>query len=1776
MTDGVYAAVDGTTVHPSQPVRSYATLVDLLRSQSARLSEKPIYRFLLDGETEEAVMSYADLDLRARAVGALLQQQGATGQRVLLLYPPGLEYIAAFFGCLYAGAVAVPAYPPNPMRLERTLPRLKAIVSDAAPTIALTTEPILMVAGMLAEQAPEFADVRWFATDTVSDDEADHWREPAIDADTLAFLQYTSGSTSTPKGVMLSHGNLLHNSEVIQQGFGSHEGSRGVFWLPFYHDMGLIGGLLQPIYCGGTSMLMSPVDFMQRPIRWLQAISRFKATISGGPNFAYDLCVRKVTPEQLAELDLSSWEVAFNGAEPIRADSLQRFADTFAPAGFRRSSFYPCYGLAEATLMVSGVVPNSGPQIAHVVAEPLTQGAVVTDALLPHHTLVGSGPARQQVAIVHPDTLRRCGDAQVGEIWVASGSVAQGYWNQPEATVRNFHARIADAPEEGPFLRTGDMGFLHDGELFVTGRIKDLIIIRGRNHYPQDIELTVEQSHPALRQGAGAAVSVDVDGEERLVVVQEVERQHRNADVEEVADAIRQAVAARHELHVYAVVLLRHGSIPKTSSGKIQRHASKAGFLDGSLETIGTSQHDAPADLPPALDRETLLATAEAERPALLVGYVQAQIARALRTPTHQISADRPISTLGLDSLMAVELQHTLESELGVVLSMVDFLQDSTIAELAAQMAPQIGAAPQHSASAAPQTTFPLSPGQRALWFLHQLAPQSAAYNIPTAVQVRGPVDVPALHRSLQRLSERHPALRTTFHLEDGLPVQHVHDHVDVAFARHDASAWSSDDVLAWLQDAAQQPFDLAKGPLVRYDLLTSADDEHVLLVTFHHIISDLWSLMVLTQELRAIYPAERDGTDAALPAPHRYSDYVHWQAELLQGTAGERLWQHWQEHLRGVPTALDLPLDRPRPPVQTYHGAVHQFAFDATLTRKIKALAELHGATLYTVLLAAFEALLFRVSGQDTFLIGTPTAGRSRAEFARTAGYFVNSVVLQAGCAGQPSFAELVRRTRQETLTAFAHQELPFVTLVERLQHQRDLSRSPLFQVMFALQKAQGDADVTAFAVGAEGRPIDVGGLSFAPLPLPQRFAQFDLSLAMGETADGLAATLEYNTDLFDGETAARMARQLHTLLSAALAAPEQPITDLPLMSEGEREQVLHGWNNTAVPLPAAENIHGLIATQAYYTPDALAVVAGAEQISYGELERRATTLAHLLVARGVAAETPVAICAERSVELLVGILAVLKAGGAYVPLDPTYPADRLAYILGQTGAPLLLTQTALAPTLPASGAETVLLDGEYAAAPAPLPAVARDQTACIIYTSGSTGQPKGVTITHRGLLNLVTSFARSYAPTTDDRMLPLTALASASFLGEILPPLCAGSAVVLPTATEMLDFEALYRLIRQQRVTMLSSVPSLLARLNARAADLPALRLILSGGEGLTLHDIDQLVKTTTIANGYGLTETTVCSTFAHIDAEHPASGNYLSIGRPLINTQAYLLDDAGKPVPVGIPGELYIGGEGLARGYLGDAALTAARFVPSPFAEGQRLYRTGDRARWLPDGQIAYLGRADHQIKIRGFRIEPGEIEAVLGSHPAIREAAVIAREDTPGDKRLVAYVVPQDAASAPAPAQISGYVRERLPAPMVPSAVVLLDALPLTSNGKVDVRALPAPATEQPDATFLAPQSDIERTIATVWQQVLGREHVGIHDNFFDIGGHSLLLVQVHTRLQQTYSQLTLVDLFRHPTISTLAAHLNPAQTEAPSFAEFEQRAQKQKAFRDRRKELAKGR
>ncbi|WP_067777339.1 non-ribosomal peptide synthetase [Nostoc sp. NIES-3756] len=1771
--------------HLEEMVCNCLTVVELLRYRSVEQAKDEAFTFLHDGEAATTTLTYQELDRQSRVIASQLQALGLSGERALLLYPPTLDYLPAFFGCLYAGVVAVPAYPP---RNARNTPRILAILKDAQAAVVLTTTAILDQLKSLLADKFNVNNIIWLTTDNLTPGIEKAWQEPLINTDTLAFLQYTSGSTGTPKGVMLTHGNLLHNAEVTRQYMEHSPSSKFVTWLPVYHDMGLIGGVLQPVYASFPCIMMPPVSFLQRPYRWLQAISRYKGTTSGAPNFAYELCIEKITPEQRSTLDLSSWNVAFNGAEPIRDDTLEKFAATFAECGFRPEAFYPCYGMAEATLMISGGIKSALVNKLSLQKSALERNSAM-DAVSDADNsikLVGCGRSvpQQRVVIANPETLMRAQDREVGEIWVSGPSIGKGYWHRQAETEQTFQAFLQDTGE-GPFLRTGDLGFLDKGEVYITGRAKDLVIIRGRNLYPQDIEITAERSHPSLRASSNAAFCIEVDKQEQLVLVQELEFRAK-PNLAEVTEAIRQAVAEEHEVQVYGVILIKPGTIPKTSSGKIQRRATKAEFLAGELQIVNSSINEITNYIETEnnlqLNRAIILSLTPREAQPLLESYLVEQVARVLKIIPSQINIQQPVSSLGLDSLRVFELKNRIENHIEVAVSVADFFEGLSIQGLATKIIAEIsaGSASLVMAKVDKSTDYhPLSFSQQGLWFIHQLTPDTYAYNIPIVINLTGQLKVAALTQSLKEIIQRHEVLRTNFVLVDGEPVQVINPTVNFSLPIEDLRGLSEDEATVTGQrliaELAQHQFDLAGQSLLRTLLLRLTDNEYKLLVTFHHIVADGWSVGVFIRELAALYEAFADGKPSPLPElPIQYVDFAYWQRKYLHPERRETLLIYWKQQLSGKLPILDLPCDYARSPRQTFNGAKVQLALPKHLTDSLKQLSHQEGATLFMTLLAAFKTLLYRYTGQTDILVGSPVASRNSVEVESLIGLFVNVLVLRTDLSEQPSFRKLLTRVKSTALEAYVHQDLPFDKLVGELQPERDLSHNPLFQVMFVLQNV----------------PIPTPQLSDISLTFTEvdnGSAKFDLTLFMEDREQGLVATLEYDTDLFNADTIQRMLGHFSTLLEGIISSPDQCIAELPLLTAAEKQQLLIEFNNTKTNYPADKCLHQLFEAQVEKTPDAVAAVFENEQLTYHQLNQRVNQLAHYLQKLGVQPEVPVGICIERSITMLIGLLGILKAGGAYIPLDPTYPQERLAFMLEDVQAPILLTQKHLLESLPNHRAKVVCLEQDWQeiaqeSRENPVNSLIPDNLAYIIYTSGSTGKPKGTLIHHRGLVNYLAWCSQAYTVHQGEGAAVHSSMSFDMTITGLFSPLLVGNKVELLPEHQGLESLA-NALQNKSNYSLVKITPAQLLLLSQQLSSIEAkgkTNAFIIGGENLSKDSIAfwrNFAPDTILVNEYGPTETVVGCCIYQVPQGEINSAS-VPIGKPIANTQLYVLNQYYQPVPIGVSGELYIGGVGVGRGYLNRPELTAEKFVPNPFSEEPeaRLYKTGDLVRFRADGNLEFLGRIDHQVKVRGYRIELEEIEALLRQYPEIQDTIVLMREDIPGEQRLVVYYVAKTDAAITI-SNLRNFLKEKLPDYMIPSAFLPMQALPLTSNGKVDRRALPIPDSDRPDLqeVYEAPRSEIERAIAIIWQNVLHLEKVGINDNFFDLGGNSLLMVQANQKLREVLEfNISLVEMFQYPTIKSLTNYLNLSSKETSAFEYLNNRVQKQREALNRQKMLMK--
>ena len=1036
---------------------------------------------------------------------------------------------------------------------------------------------------------------------------------------------------------------------------------------------------------------------------------------------------------------------------------------------------------------------------------------------------------------------------------------------------------------------------------------------------------------------------------------------------------------------------------------------------------------------------------------------------------------------------------------------------------------------------------LPLSFAQQRLWFLHQLSPDSHSYNLLEALRLEGTLNLFALEQSLSELIRRHEVLRTTFPMLEGQPIQRIAPPSPVSLPLQDLQDLSTEKQTEHLREIAialsLKPFDLAEESLVQFRLLKLSSQEYVLLLKMHHIIYDGWSLSIFFNELSQLYAAFVQG----LPSPLaelsiQYADFAVWQRQWLTGEVLERQLNYWREQLTDAPTILELPTDYPRPPIPSFRGDGAVFRLDRGLTQRLKQLSQESGATLFMTLLAAFFVLISRYSGQLDVLVGSPIANRNSSAIEKLMGFFANTLALRGDLSGNPNFLALLERVKQTTLSAYAHQDLPFEMLVERLQLDRDLSRNPLVQVMFSLQNTpQSEASLSGLKMGNLPLPIDTK-------------ARFDLEVNFWEVSDSLEAVWCYSTDLFAASTITQMGQHFQSLLTAIAANPSLGIFELRMLSDAERHQLLASWNETQTDYPHDKCIHQLFEEQVKHNPNSVAVVFEDQQLTYAELNGRANQLAHYLQKLGVKPDELVGICIERSLEMIVGLLGILKAGAAYVPIDPDYPAERISFILQDTQVKILLTCESLESSLPNHQGIVVCLDKDWqqinqASLENLNSAVSADNLAYVIYTSGSTGQPKGVEVVHRSVNRLL--FGVNYANLdAAQRFLQMAPIAFDASTFEIWGALLHGARCVIfseniPTAT------SLRNAIDKHGITILWLTAALFNTIiddNSQA--LSGIKQLLIGGEALSVAHVQKALETlplTQIINGYGPTESTTFTCCYSIPKQLEKMIKSIPIGQPITNTQVYILDKYLQPVPIGVVGELYIGGAGLARGYLDRPELTQEKFIPNPFSNypDSRLYKTRDLARYLTDGNIEYVGRIDNQVKIRGFRIELGEIEAVLSQNEAVQSACVIVREDNPGDRRLVAYIVPKPGVTITS-GDLRQFLTHKLPGYMVPSAFVMLEFLPLTANGKIDRRALKAPSNTSDSDRFIEARSQLELSLVQIWSKVLKIDKIGVRDNFFDLGGHSLLAPYLTTQIKEQFGkEIALTALFQNPTIEQLA-------------------------------------
>jgi amino acid adenylation domain-containing protein len=1520
--------------------------------------------------------------------------------------------------------------------------------------------------------------------------ESDEPVDGGATGESLAYVIYTSGSTGKPKGVLVSHANLVHSTEA-RLAYYPDKVQSFLLLSSFAFDSSM-AGIYWTLIQGGTITLPNEAQ-KDDPSALAPLVAEAKVS--------HLLCVPSLYTfllSQAKDHELESLVAVMVAGEAVPPDTVRRHHERLPAV-----RLYNEYGPTEATVWCT------------VHETTLDDGA----------SRVPIGRPIANTAIYLLDKARQPVPAGVpGELYVGGLGITRGYLNRPELNAEKFVANPFGFGPSSTLYRTGDLAkYRENGLIDFLGRIDHQVKIRGYRIELEEIEAVLSTHRNVLE--VIVIVREDMPGDQRIVayVVPADTTPPTNPELK----AFLGASLPEYMIPAAFVVL---AEMPLLPNGKVDRKAlpapeSRAGAA-GELVVARTPTED------------------------VLAGIWASVLG------SEKVGVQDNFFDLGGHSLLATQVVARINETFHVDLALALLFDLPTVASLAEKLDEIVREG--RGMAQPPITVVPrdrelmLSFGQERLWVLDQIEPGNPFYNLPGAVRLDGPLDKDALTAAIQGIGERHELLRTTFGSLAGRPRLVFHETVDLAPEWDDLSHLAEDEqgvaVLARAKEETLRPFDLVKGPLARSLLIKLSEHSHVLVFTLHHIIADGWSMGVMVRELGELYAAKvADRAPDLDPLPVQYADYATWQRQWMRGEVMETQLAYWRQALAGAKTSLDLPTDRPRPAVITYRGARRVYPLGAELSRTLGELCRKEGVTLYMLALAGFGAVLGRYAGQDDVLIGTSVADRRRAETHGLIGYFLNQLVMRVRTNGEPTFAELLLRVREATLGAYAHGDLPFERLVEELRVKPDLSRAPLFQVMVDVANAPGE-------------PLQLPGVTLSAVVPEQTTSRFDLTLSVSEGKDGIVTSIEYSTELFDAATIDRLFGHFANLLARGAANPKAPLASLSLLDEEERNSLLFGWNQTSAEYPDDTPVHVLFEAQVDATPDAIAVVGGDARLTYRELDERANQLANHLVTLGVGPDVLVGLSVRRTPSLLVGLLGILKAGGAYVPIDPSYPIERIAFLLEDSMVPVVISEEAIADTLPTGGL-VLRLDADWeeiATQPTDRPAaeVPTESLAYVIYTSGSTGKPKGALITHRGLVNYLWWAKTAYradegagAPVHSSMSFDLTVT------GLYLPLLTGKTVILVPEGDEI---TALADAVRTaDGFSLVKLTPAHLELLNhAVPADAARGRVgtFVIGGEALSWGALAfwrQNAPGTRLINEYGPTETVVgCCVYD--GALGPDGSGNVPIGRPIANTRLYVLDASMSPVPVGVPGELYIGGDGVARGYWNRDELTAQRFLADPFVPGGRLYKTGDLVRRLPDGVLDFLGRLDHQVKLRGYRIELGEIEAALRADPKVRDVAVLAREDSPGDRRLVAYVVLGEGEQAEA-AELRAFVGAALPEYMVPSAVVFLDALPLTDNGKLDRAALPAPelrGTAGPER--IAPRTAVEQGLAAIWTDVLGATELSIHDDFFELGGHSLLATQILARVRSTFGvDLPFRTIFESPTIAGLAAHIGERRGENPA-------------------------
>lgn len=1662
---------------------------------------------------EDQQVTYRQLNQQANRLATRLRSLGVGAHILVGLYlERSVELVVGMLAVLKAGGAYVPLDPRSPEE------RLAFLVEDAGMHVLLTQAslagslPACSARTLLLDEPQE-----------IRTDQDDANPTLALSQESPAYVIYTSGSTGKPKGTLVTHHNITRLFQCSEPLFRFNAQDHwSLFHSPaFDFSVWEIWGAL--LY--GGRLVIVPYMVSRSPDLFCQLLNREAITVLNQTPSAFSQVQPLMLTGRAADpVNTTHLRLVIFGGEALDTRSLGPWLDQQRD---QPPQFMNMYGITETTV--------------HVTYHQVQQA----DLQFSKTSLIGKPLPDLQVYLLDRQ-MQLVPIGMVGEMYVGGCGLAQGYLHRPDLTAERFVPHPFSQQEGARLYRSGDLArYLPSGDLEYLGRADQQVKLRGFRIELEEIEAILD-AHQAVKK---AIVSIlDEKTDMARLVAYIIPQAQYTLDTAELSDYVSRALPEYMRPATYCEL----ADIPLTSNGKIDRR---------NLPTpTGNSLTRQQTIVPPRTSTEDILV---------------ALCRELLSLP--EVSTHDNFFSIGGHSILAVQLISRIRSIFNVEIPIRELFEHQSVCMLARLIDAELQQVPQASQQVAclverqrERECVPLSFGQERLWFLHQLDPGSSRYHIPLALRLQGKLALAAFQQALSALIGRHEILHTHFPVVDGQPKQSLSRVETLPLAFFDLSGLPKEEqeieVEQLVRHWIEAPFNLEEGPLLRMGLARLYDEEHVLCLVMHHIISDGWSLGILLEEFSLLYQAFMTNQPSPLPPlKMQYADYACWQREWLSGERLTNQLNYWRDHLARSPDLLALPTDHPRPRVLSSQGASVPVHVPAPLCAALHQLAQHSQVTLFMTLLASFATLLARYSNQHDLVIGTPIANRRLAESEALIGFLVNTLPLRLDLRGDPSFEELLRRVREVTLQGYAQQDVPFELMVEALRPRRSLSHAPLFQVLFVMQNTPLP-------------PLHFPHLTTQELAPDWSATQFDLTLTLAEEDNALEARFEYSTDLFEAQTIQRLAEHWLTLLAGIVHTPTCSLSALPLLSAAQRAHVLHISAASDSPIPAPYYVHQVIEQQVERSPDAIALVCGSTTLSYAALNSIANQFARVLHERGVGPEQRVGVCLPRGCELIIALLGILKAGGAYVPLDPTYPADRLSFMIEDARATLLLTTRELRARLPSFlPPSTVLTCLEEIWPLLPLHSSLPLQTmldpenlAYCIYTSGSTGKPKGTLVEHRGLCNMMEAQVQTFQTTPTDHVLQFSSFSFDASIFEILMALRAGATLSMIHGEKVPLGDDLLRFLQEQLITQVTLPPSTLATLPALA--LPHLQTIIVAGEACSRDLIQQWAPTRRFFNAYGLTETSIWATGGFCHAESLSSP---SIGRPLANIELYILDQQLQLMPMGAVGEIYIGGACLSRGYLERPDITAERFVPHPFScrPGARLYRTGDLARYRADTEIEYVGRSDLQVKLRGFRIEAGEIEAALNQHPQIQQSVVNLYEFTPEDRRLIAYVVASQGATVDA-GQLRSFLQEHLPTHMLPSAFVELAAFPLAPGGKVDRKALMPPDSVKrgSQAAYVAPQNEEERAVAAIWQELLGIDKIGLHDNFFDVGGHSLLVVQLQERLRQRLqATLTLTDLFEHSTIAAQAAYLTRDGKETFSFVQPVARAERKNRALQSRKE-----